>query len=357
MAQLGKRLRLEIFGQSHGEAVGGVISGFPSGKRIDWPAAENFMARRAPGCGAFASQRKETDRLRIVSGLNENGETCGAPLCFLISNQDAHSSDYEALRPTPRPGHADYAAYCKLGEAWDYRGGGQFSGRLTAPICFAGALAMQLLREQGVQIGAHIARIGQVADAELDVNHPAFPLYSAGTFPVLDAAAGQRMQAAITEAKAAGDSLGGVIRCIISGLPAGWGDALFDGVESRLSVGLFGIPGVKGVEFGAGFAVAGMRGSENNDAFCLRDGCVETRTNHCGGILGGITNGMPVYFQVAVKPTPSISLPQTTINRDNKQETTLSVSGRHDSCIVPRAVPVVEAVAALVLADMLLEGA
>lgn len=353
--QLGDRLRVTLFGQSHAPGIGVTVDGLPAGMRPDWAEIAAFMRRRAPGAGALSSARREPDAPEILSGLDAAGYTCGAPLCALIRNADARREDYASLRDTPRPGHADYAAYLKYGEHWDASGGGQFSGRMTAPLCFAGALCMQLLRERGVEIAAHIARVGDILDDAPDPVHPHLPLYAPGAFPTLSAERGAAMQAAILAAARQGDSLGGAVRCIVTGVPGGLGGPLFGGLESRLAAALFAIPAVKGVEFGAGFGAAGMRGSENNDAFCLEDNRIRTATNNAGGILGGISTGMPLIFQCALKPTPSIGLEQRTVNLRTREETALRIQGRHDPCVVPRAVPVVEAAAALVLCDLILQ--
>lgn len=353
---LGNRLRVTVFGQSHAPAIGAVIEGLPAGMKPDMDYARAFMRRRAPGRDATATARREDDAVEILSGLNERGEACGAPLAAIIRNRDARSGDYAALSATPRPGHADFTAWKKFGDARDVRGGGQFSGRLTAPVCFAGALAMQLLRGRGVAVCAHIARLAGIDDAEPDTVAPDLPLYDWDAFPVIDPERGERMRAAILEARRAGDSVGGVVRVLATGVPAGLGEPMFAGLENRLAAALFGIPAVRGVEFGEGFRAADMRGSEHNDAFIAREGGVCTATNRHAGALGGITTGMPIVCRVAFKPTPTIALAQRTVNLRTGEETSLSAGGRHDPCIVPRAVPVVEAVAALVLADMILEG-
>ena len=350
---IGDKLKITLFGQSHGPAIGCVVDGFPAGFSIDWDAVSAFMARRAPGQNAWSTQRKEADAPEILSGLNADGLTCGAPLAAVIRNTNQHSGDYPDLLNVPRPGHADYAAGLKYGSAWDYRGGGQFSGRLTAPLCFAGALCMQWLAEKNVRVAAHIARIGNVFDEMPDTVHPQFPLYETGAFPVIDPEKGKAMQVEIETAKAAGDSVDGAVRCIVTGFPAGVGGPYFGGLEGKLAQALFGIPAVKGVQFGD----TPHHGSENNDAFCIENGAVSALTNHCGGILGGISNGMPLHFTVSFKPTPSIAKPQKTVDLKAAQETEMNLRGRHDSCVVPRAVPVAEAVAAIVLTDLLLQGA
>lgn len=354
---LGKRLRVTVFGQSHAPAIGAVIEGLPAGMKIDMDAVRAMMARRAPGQGKYATARREDDQPEIVSGLNERGETCGAPLTALIYNRDVRSGDYDALRCVPRPGHADYAAYLQCGNARDVRGGGQFSGRLTAPLCFAGAIAQQILACRGVRVWAHIASIAGIEDAVPDPLNPVAPRFEPDGLAVIDPERGERMLAAIQEARSAGDSVGGVVRVVATNVPGGLGEPMFDGVENRLAAALFGIPAVRGVEFGAGFAAAKMRASRHNDAFAVRNGRVVTLSNNHAGILGGITTGMPILCRVAFKPTPSIALPQQSVDLRTLEEVPLSVGGRHDPCIVPRAVCVVEAVTALVVADMMLEGA
>ena len=350
---IGDKLKITLFGQSHGPAIGCVIYGFPAGKRIDWDAVSVFMARRAPGQNAWSTPRKEADAPEILSGLGADGLTCGAPLAAVIRNTNQHSGDYPDLLNVPRPGHADYTAGIKYGPAWDYRGGGQFSGRLTAPLCFAGALCLQWLQEKNIRVAAHIARIGKVCDEVPDTAHPSFPLYEAGAFPVIDPEKGRAMQDEIEAAKAAGDSVDGAVRCVVAGFPAGVGGPCFGGLEGKMAQALFGIPAVKGVQFGD----TQPHGSENNDAFRIENGAVSTLTNHCGGILGGISDGMPLHFTVSFKPPPSIAKPQQTVDLRAMKETEMNLRGRHDPCVVPRAVPVVEAVAAIILTDLLLQGA
>ncbi len=353
---IGNKLKLTIFGQSHAPCVGAVIEGLPAGMAIDTDRVRAFMARRAPG-GELSTARREADEIRIVAGLNEAGRTCGAPLCAVIENADARPGDYEALRDLPRPGHADYTAWVKFGGRNDVRGGGQFSGRLTAPLCFAGALCLQFLEEQGVHIAARIASVADVDDAPAGIPDEALLRYlSASPFPTLDAAAGEAMRRRIAAARDAGDSVGGVLEVFALGVPAGLGDPMFDGMENALAAAAFGIPGVRGVEFGEGFRAARMRGSEHNDAFRVSDGRVVTATDRHGGILGGITSGMPIVMRLALKPTPSIALEQDTVSLSGMENARLRVEGRHDPCIAPRAVPCAEAVMALVLADKILQG-
>ena len=352
---IGNRFRVLIYGQSHAPSIGAVIEGLPAGFAPDWDAVRAFMARRAPGGNAMSTARKEADLPEILSGLNERGETCGAPLAMRIVNGDARSQDYAKLRDVPRPGHADYPAYVKFGGANDIRGGGQFSGRLTAPLCFAGALAMQLLAREGVRVRAHIAQIENVCDAPIDLAHPDLDAIQSGELAVVDSAAGERMREAILAAKSDCDSVGGVIECFATGLPAGLGDPMFDGVENRLARAVWGVPAVRGVEFGAGFAAASMRGSAHNDAYRAQDDRIVTETNRHGGVLGGITTGMPIVMRAAIKPTPSIAQEQESVSLSRNENETLAVRGRHDPCIVPRAVPCIEAAVAVVLYDLLSE--
>ena len=356
-SEFGNLLKISVFGQSHGKAIGVVVDGLPAGEAIDLEALNAFLARRTPGKSPLSTARKESDTPVFLSGL-ENGVTCGAPLCAVIENGDQHSSDYDQLRDKPRPGHADYTAFVKWGGRADMRGGGHFSGRLTAPLCIAGGIAKQILARRGVYVGAHLRSVGTETDAAFPL-HPAKTLFdeiAAKPFPVLDDQAGERMQALILEARQNLDSVGGVIECAAIGLPAGLGEPMFGGVENRLAAALFGIPAVKGVEFGDGFAAARAHGSENNDPFRMEDGRVVTETNHAGGILGGITSGMPLVLRTAMKPTPSIARPQRTVSLSAGADTELVIHGRHDPCIAHRAVPVVEAVTAAVLLDLLLEG-
>ena len=327
----GDRFRFTIFGQSHAPAIGVTMEGLPSGFAPDMQALGAFLARRAPGSGRFTTARKEADAPEFVAGLVD-GHTCGAPVTVLIRNADARSGDYEDLRRVPRPGHADYAAFVKYGFARDVAGGGQFSGRLTAPLCVAGGLALQLLAREGISVAARIVSIGGETE-------PA------------------AIEKLLEDVKAAGDSVGGVVECVCEGLPAGLGEPMFGGMENRIAQAVFAIPAVKGVEFGAGFAVGHMRGSENNDPFYFDEtGPVRTRTNHHGGILGGITSGMPLVFRAAFKPTPSIGIEQDSVDLVSHENVKLTVRGRHDPCIVLRAVPCVEAAAAVAIYDALLES-
>ena len=356
-SEFGKLLRVSVFGQSHGKAIGVNIDGLPAGETIDLDELNTFLSRRKPGKSPLSTTRKEADAPIFLSGL-ENGVTCGFPLCAIIENSDQHSSDYSELADKPRPSHADYTARIKWGGHADMRGGGHFSGRLTAPLCIAGGIAKQILARRGVYIGAHLAAVGKENDAAFPL-HPTKELFddlAAKPFPVLDDQAGERMQALILEARQNLDSVGGIIACAAIGLPAGLGDPMFGGLENRLAAALFGIPAVKGVEFGLGFGSSRLHGSENNDLFTVENGQIVTETNRAGGILGGITTGMPVTLRVAIKPTPSISQSQRTVSLSAGQPADLVIKGRHDPCIAHRAVPVVEAVTATVLLDLLLEG-
>ena len=356
-SEFGNILRVSVFGQSHGKAIGVNIDGLPAGEPIDLEELNAFLDRRKPGKSPLSTARKESDTPVFLSGL-ENGVTCGFPLCAVIENSDQHSSDYSELADKPRPSHADYTARVKWGGHADMRGGGHFSGRLTAPLCIAGGIAKQILARRGIFVGAHLAAVGTENDAPFPL-HPTAELFdaiAAKPFPVVDDGAGDRMQALILEARQDLDSVGGIIECAAIGLPAGLGDPMFGGVENRLAAALFGIPAVKGVEFGLGFGSSRLRGSENNDPFTVENGTVVTASNRAGGILGGITTGMPVTLRTAIKPTPSISRPQQTVRLSAMESTELVIRGRHDPCIAHRAVPVVEAVTATVLLDLLLEG-
>ncbi|WP_368043640.1 chorismate synthase [uncultured Flavonifractor sp.] len=335
-----------IFGESHGPAIGVVLEGVPAGLELDLEQVQKELDRRKPGQDPTATARKESDLVEVLSGVFE-GKTTGAPLAMVIRNSDQHSKDYESIRYTPRPSHGDYAGFIKSRGCLDYRGGGHFSGRLTAPLVAAGAVAKQVLAGRGVQVGAHISSIYGICDAALE-DPEELKAVAAKSFPVLNDSKGEEMRQAILEAKGEQDSVGGAIECAVTGLPAGLGAPDFGcNVEGIFSQYLFSVPAVKGIEFGAGVAFSLMRGSEANDPFAVEDGKVVTKTNHAGGINGGITNGMPVTFEVTIRPTPSISLPQESVDLRTGEETEIEIHGRHDPCIVPRAVPVIEAAAAL----------
>lgn len=352
----GNKLKISIFGQSHSAGIGVTVDGLPAGFPIDTEQLGQFLARRAPGKSPLATPRREGDEVEFLCGIY-NGATCGAPLTGIIRNTNTRSSDYANLADCPRPGHADYTASVKWNGHQDPTGGGHFSGRLTAPLCIAGGIALQILQKKGIAVGAHIAQIENVTDAPFDrvaVTAEELKSIAKKTFPVVNDGIAASMEAAILSAKKAGDSVGGVIECAAIGLPVGTGDPMFDGLESRLSSILFAVPAVKGVEFGAGFACASMRGSQCNDPYCIQSGAVRTVSNNNGGILGGIANGMPILLRAAFKPTPSIGIEQDSVSLSQMKETKLIVHGRHDPCIVIRAVPVVEAAVALALLDALL---
>ena len=351
----GEKIKISVFGESHGGGIGVVIDGLPAGEAIDFDAVLAQMARRAPGRDKTATPRKESDTPRVLSGML-GGVLTGAPLCAVIENTNTRSQDYGDLLAKPRPGHSDYTAYIKYHGANDIRGGGHFSGRITAPLVFAGAVCRQLLERRGIQIAAHIQSVGSIHDKPFDpvaVPSALIKRLSASSFALIDESAEEPVRAEIEAARLAQDSVGGTIECAVTGLPAGVGEPMFDGLEGAIAKAVFGVPAVKGIEFGAGFALAAMRGSRANDAFCYQNGHVVTETNHCGGILGGIANGMPLIFRCAVKPTPSISQPQNTVDLQTGENTVLTIHGRHDPCIVPRAVPVIEAVTALAIINEL----
>ena len=345
----GENLRLTIFGQSHSPAIGMTLEGLPAGTEIDMEALRAFLARRAPGQNAWSTARKEADLPEFLSGLR-GSVTCGVPLTAVIRNTDTRSGDYAPFAETPRPGHADYTASVRYHGFQDPAGGGHFSGRMTAPLCIAGGICIQALNRLGVTILSRIAMIGGIEDRG-ELLCPT----AGNAFPTVDPDRGSEMQNAIAEARAAGDSLGGIVECKVLGLPAGLGDPMFDGMENRIASIVFGIPAVKGIEFGAGFRAAEMKGSEHNDDFAIRNEKIVTETNNHGGILGGITSGMPLIFRAVIKPTPSIFQKQKSVSLSKMEETPLQIQGRHDPCIVPRAVPCIEAAAAIAIYDALLE--
>ena len=344
----GQHLRLSIFGQSHSEAVGMTLDGLPAGIPVDLDELQSFLNRRAPGRNDWSTPRREEDRPEFLCGLKD-GFTCGAPLSAIIRNSNTRPKDYSQLKITPRPGHADYTAEVKYRGFQDYSGGGHFSGRLTAPLCIAGGIVKQALKERGIAVDARIKAIAGIVDVS-----PFAASVAGKEFPVADDKIGEQMREAIAKARAEGDSVGGVVECVVRGLPAGIGEPMFDGLENQIARMVFAVPAVKGIEFGAGFAAAGLRGSENNDAFCVQDGRIETVTNNAGGILGGISTGMPVVFRAAIKPTPSIAKEQQSVNLNSMEPSALRIEGRHDPCIVPRAVPVIEAAAAIAITDLIL---
>ncbi|MBQ4105271.1 MAG: chorismate synthase [Clostridia bacterium] len=352
-ATFGNQIRVTLFGQSHAPAIGAIVDGIPAGVRIDEEKLQAFMDRRR-AMGELATQRHEGDKVIFKSGVVDS-VTCGAPICMMIENSDTRSKDYSNISLTPRPSHSDYSAFVKYGGHNDIRGGGQFSGRLTAAMCAAGFLCLELLRKKGITIVSHVSRIGDISDVSLDTLAPDPELNEQlkhSAFPVIDTDAKQRMTDAILLKKQQGDSLGGAIECAVYGLPAGLGSDFFGGLEALIAQTVFSVPAVKGLEFGAGFEFAAMSGSEANDDFATdaQDNII-TSTNNCGGILGGISSGMPLTFTAAFKPTPSIALPQKSVKLREKEETELIINGRHDPCIVPRAAAVVEAAAAMALVN------
>ncbi|MDR3295300.1 MAG: chorismate synthase [Clostridiales Family XIII bacterium] len=342
----GHNIRLSIFGESHGKAVGMVLDGFPAGERIDMEQLEREMERRAPGRDPYSTARREEDKVEIFSGLHD-GKTTGSPICGVIRNKDSHSADYGTKF---RPGHADWTAFLKYGGHADMRGGGHFSGRLTAPLVFAGAVAKQLLARRGVKIYGRLAAAGGIADPQIPREKSDWEALSRLKFPASEAA-GEKMREAIRLAKEDGDSVGGVVETVAFGVPGGLGDPFFASLESRIAALFFSIPAVKGVEFGDGFPLSALRGSEANDEIYAEDGRIFARSNHNGGILGGISNGMPILVRAAVKPTASIALLQQTVDAADLRNAELQTKGRHDPCIAPRATPVLEAALALCVLD------
>ncbi len=361
-SSFGTALRVTVFGQSHSPAIGCVVDGLPAGFTPNMERLQAFMARRAPGQASWSTPRKEADVPHILSGLNQRGETCGAPLALTIDNTNTRSGDYDSVLHVPRPGHADFTAQAKWHGSQDVPGGGHFSGRLTAPLCAAGGIALQLLEHRGVRIAAHLVQVGDAFDepfaareltaqARQTLASQLDTLADGRAFPTISAEAGAAMRAQIDQARASSDSVGGAIECVCCGLPAGIGGPLFDGIESTIARLVFGIPAVKSLEFGAGAAVAGMRASQNNDPYGLVNGVAQPLKNDAGGNLGGITTSAPLLMRLAIKPTPSIAQEQDSVDIDNGTATILAIKGRHDPCIAPRAVPVVEAVMALAVLD------
>lgn len=355
----GKNITITIYGGSHDPEIGIVATGLPAGFSFDRDELISFMQRRAPGKNSFSTPRKEADMPEFLTGVDGttlNGQTLHA----IIRNTNQRSSDYSNLSFIPRPSHADFAARKKYGEAVDLRGGGHFSGRLTAPMCIVGGICLQYLAQKNIQIAAHVYAIGGICDTPFDpisVGQKEFSLLrERKNFPVLHEQAGEQMRTLIEEVRADGDSIGGIVECAITGLPAGLGEHMFDGIENRVSSLIFGIPAVKGIEFGNGFACAQLRGSQNNDAFTVSGDQITTKTNHAGGILGGMSTGMPVIFRAAMKPTPSIFKQQDSVDMVSMQPVKLSIKGRHDPCIVLRAVPVFEAAAAIAVCDLLADA-
>ena len=325
----GKNIKISVWGQSHSPAIGVVIDGLKANQKIDPNKLQQFMDRRAPGKDKYSTPRKEADKVKILSGLVE-GKTCGAPISAMIENTNTRSKDYDALSDIPRPSHADYPAFIRHESANDVAGGGHFSGRLTAPICIAGGIFLQLLEKENITVSAHIKSIGGETDMEK-------------AFKKID------------EARAAADSVGGIIECVVSGLPVGVGDPMFDGLENRISQAVFAVPAIKGIEFGNGFECANLFGSQNNDEYYMDNGKIRTKTNNHGGILGGLSSGEDIVFRVVVKPTPSIGKEQQSVSLSKKEDAPITIVGRHDPCIVPRAVCCIEAACAIAVYDALLD--
>ncbi len=357
LSPYGNNIKLFIEGGSHDEKIEMFLDNFPKGMKIDEVELLKFMKRRAPGNDNWSTPRKEKDLPVFLSGVND-GITTGERIHAVIYNQNQHSSDYSTITDIPRPSHADFAAIMKYGDTVDLRGGGHYSGRLTSLMCIAGALCKQYLKEKGIEIFTHINSVGSVYDTpfnKTDIKKEEAYELDSKSFPVLSDTAKAQMQALIEEVRTQGNSVGGTVECAVTGLPIGLGEHLFAGAEGRIASIVFSIPAVKGIEFGAGFSSSRMTGKENNDAFYFDNNTVKTKTNNCGGILGGMTNGMPLTFTAAFKPTPSIAIEQDSVSLKEKKNVKLSIKGRHDPCIVPRAVPVIQAAAAIALTDMLLD--
>lgn len=351
----GSKIKLSIFGESHGNAIGITIDGLPAGFSIDMDKIMMEMARRAPGKSSLSTPRKESDIPEILSGYFE-GKTTGTPLCAIIRNSNTKSKDYSKLKDVMRPGHADYTGAVRYKGFNDYRGGGHFSGRITAPLVFAGAICKQILEVKGIIVSAHINSIGKIKDCsflESDISDELLNSFKEKELPLINTKLEDEMRQEILSSRSSGDSIGGTIECAILGVSPGIGDPFFDSVESTLAHLMFSVPAVKGIEFGKGFDISKMRGSEANDEYYLENGNIKTKTNNNGGILGGITNGMPIIFNVAIKPTASIFKEQNTVNIVTMEETTLCIEGRHDPCIVQRALPVIEAVAAIGITELM----
>nr|WP_314277825.1 chorismate synthase [uncultured Peptostreptococcus sp.] len=353
---IGNKIKISIFGESHGPAIGGLVEGLPSGIKIDIEKLLQFMARRAPGRNKLASTRIEEDLPIFYSGLVD-GITTGTPIGFTINNNDRRSKDYTDLHNTPRPSHADLVARIRFGNMIDMRGGGNFSGRLTAPICVIGGIILQVLEHKGISIGAHIYKIDDILDISYNLMELSFDdidISKKNDFPTIDSNVAKLMSDYIANMKLQMDSIGAIIECGVLGLKPGYGNPMFDGLESSISKNIFSIPGVKGIEFGRGFDVANMKGSDHNDSLYYdKNGKISYCSNNAGGIIGGISTGMPLVFRLAVKPTPSIAREQKTINLESKENVTISIKGRHDPCIGIRIVPVVEAMTAISIADYL----
>ena len=356
----GKNIKISVYGGSHDDCIGIVATGLPKGFSFDVDELLNFMQRRAPGNNAFSTPRKEADTPIFLSGVTDGSILDGERFEAIIKNTNQRSADYNNLSFIPRPSHADFAAREKYGEGVDLRGGGHFSGRLTAPLCIVGGICLQYLKSKNIHIKAHLYSVGGVKDAPFDLARVSVEdfniLESRSNFPVLDEQSGEKMRILIEKVRADGDSVGGIVECAALGLPAGLGEHMFDGVENRISQIIFGIPAVKGIEFGNGFECATLLGSENNDPFITDGKRITTATNNCGGILGGMTNSMPLVFRAAMKPTPSIFKEQDSVDMVSMNPVKLNIKGRHDPCVVLRAVPVFEAATAIAVCDMLADN-
>lgn len=352
-SSIGHTVRLSLFGESHGDAVGAVLEGLPAGIEVKEDKLLAFMKRRQGGNSPYTTPRREADLPRFLSGVYE-GKTGGTPIAVMIESQNKRSGDYQL--DLPRPSHADYTARMRFGETVDLRGGGHFSARLTAALCAVGYLCIEALEKEGIFIGSHLASVGHASDALFDpvkVSKNDFQSVLAHDFPTLDTSAAEQMKKEIAEASLGGDSVGGTVECAVIGMKAGYGTPLFDGIENKLSAALFALGGVRGIEFGSGFEAASMRGSAHNDAFRMQNGEIVTETNRHAGILGGMSSGMPIIFRLAFKPTASIALPQNTVSLSKCENAVLELKGRHDPCIAVRALPCVEALTAIVIADIL----
>ncbi|MFZ7133781.1 MAG: chorismate synthase [Eubacteriales bacterium] len=355
----GNRIKISVFGESHSDAIGGVFDGIPSGIKLDLDEINKEMKRRAPGNSSISTPRKEEDQVEILSGFF-NGYTTGTPLSFIVRNHNKRSKDYDALKDLMRPGHGDYTGRVRYAGYNDYRGGGHFSGRITAPLVFMGAIAQQYIKDKKhIEIVSRIKSIGPYTDAIIDMTKgwdaKMVTSLKSKRIPTINSDVGLQMEKYIIDAKTQGDSVGGIIQCLCTNVPQGLGSPFFQSFESSLSQLLFSVPAVKGIEFGDGFGITQLKGSQANDEMYYSNEKVQCYTNHNGGILGGITNGMPIVFNVAIKPTPSISISQKTVNIKEKRDESLNITGRHDPCILPRAVPVIESCAALVIIDYLLQ--
>ncbi|HZJ99405.1 MAG TPA: chorismate synthase [Tissierellaceae bacterium] len=354
----GNNIKVSLFGESHGKAIGVNIDGLPPGLKLNMDNIRQELARRSPGKDRLSTERRETDEFEILSGYF-NDRTTGTPLCAIIRNEDIKSLDYDKIKDLMRPSHADYSGHIKYHGYNDYRGGGHFSGRLTAPLVFAGAIAKEILRKEEISIGSHIKSIGHIEDISfdyVDINIETIKHLNKSEFPVLEDSKEKEMKDLIIKTKKEGDSIGGTIETAIINLPAGLGSPYFDALDANLAKLIFSVPGVKGLEFGAGFNISKIKGSEANDEMYIKDGRVRTYTNNSGGLVGGISNGMPIIFRSAIKPTSSIAKRQRTVDIGKAIDSSISIEGRHDPCIVQRVLPVVDAVAAIAIVDLLIEA-